>query len=455
MNHLSRPAGRINRRVFLGTTGAAVAYLATVPDGFSAEKNGRPSLAMIGCGGKGRDDARLASAFGDFAVVCDVDTRRAEKFAADPALTGEGTRTLQVETDYRAVLERPDIDAVICATPDHWHTKIYAEALRAGKHVYGEKPMTLTIDEVKTLRDVAGKSDRVFQVGNQQRSCQWFREAIAIARSGVLGDKLTAVCTLGAGPVGGPFKEQAVPKGLHWDRWLGPAPRTPYIPERCHATFRWWYEYSGGKLTDWGAHHLDIALWAVNGFEGGPVEIRGEAVLDPRPNCYNTPQTYRCTLTFANGNKIVCQDGDDGILFEGEREHIFVNRGKLAGNLIGKIRADANWNGRIRDDANGLYNQAGNETPFARDIDFADKGIWTTVKQNHMANFFRCMNSGGEPVSDVNTVGASTICCHLANIAMRLGRPLKWNPTKEHFIGDDEANGMLAREYRKGYEIES
>jgi predicted dehydrogenase len=238
---------------------------------------------MIGCGGKGRDDARLAAAYGDFVAVCDVNRPHAELYANNPQLNGDGKRKLNIYSDHREMLARDDIDVVICATPDHWHTPVYVDALRAGKHVYGEKPMTLTVDEVKVLRKVVADSECILQVGNQQRSCQWFREAVAIAQSGILGENLKATCYLGMGPKGGPFKTKQVPEGLDWDRWLGQTPFVPYMPQRGSRSFRWWYAYSGGKLTDWGAHHIDIAQWALGAIGTGPV-----GVLDERQNCFNT-----------------------------------------------------------------------------------------------------------------------------------------------------------------------
>jgi len=423
-----------------------------------ADSNSRPVLAKVGCGGKGRDNAALASSFGDFAVVCDVDRSHAEKYANDPKINGDGARKIDIEEDYRRVLDRDDIDAVICSTPDHWHTKIAIEALQAGKHVYGEKPMTLTIDEVKQLRRAVHAGDLVLQVGNQQRSCQWFREAVAIAQSGALGEDFTATCSVGTGPQGGPFETKPIPDGLNWDAWLGQAPMTPYIPERCHHSFRWWYEYSGGKMTDWGAHHIDIAVWAINGLEEGPVRIEGEGVLDDRPDCYNAPQTFRCAMEFANGRKIIVQDKPgNGITLEGKAGSIFVSRGELSGDVFDEIRADSDWHDRIRQAAEDLYSGpygASDEEIAAGDYTRLSSGArWGDVKRSHMNNFFRCMAEGEQPISDVDTVGVATMCCHLSNIAIRLGRPLEWDPKAEEFIGDDEANGMLAREQRKGYEI--
>ncbi|TWU28790.1 Gfo/Idh/MocA family protein [Novipirellula artificiosorum] len=453
----------VSRRDFLRTAAASAAmtpYFWTSHRVVADDKNSRLRLGMIGCGGKGRDDSKLASEHGDFVAVCDVDRGRAERYAANPALNGDGQRKLDVYTDHRELLARDDIDVVICATPDHWHTPIYVDALLAGKHVYGEKPMTLTIDEVKVLRKAVAKSGCTLQVGNQQRSCQWFREAIAIAQSGILGDNLTATCYLGKGNSGGPFQVKPVPKGLDWDRWLGQTPLVPYISQRCHGSFRWWYEYSGGKLTDWGAHHLDIAQWALGAIGTGPVEIEGSGVHDSRENCFNTAQTFRGTLKFENGTRLIFEDGGEktnGILLQGDRERIFVNRGKLVGNLVNKITADPKWNKEIRDAAGGLYDgpyglpdvQLNNYANFGE----FDAASWTGVKQSHMGNLFHCIKTGQKPISDVVTVGNSTIACHLANIGLRLERKLRWDPNAERFIGDDEANAMMSRKQREGYEI--
>jgi predicted dehydrogenase len=453
----------LSRRRFLKAAAAATVaspYLWTSSDARCEGKSGRLRLGMIGCGGKGRDDAQLASEYGDFVAVCDVQRDRAERYAQNPKLIGDGKRKLDIYSDHNEMLQRDDIDAVICATPDHWHTPIYVDALRAGKHVYGEKPMTLTVDEVRILRKVVADSNCIFQVGNQQRSCQWFREAIAIAQSGILGDNLTATCYLGQGPSGGPFATKPVPDGLDWDRWLGQTASVPYVPQRCHGSFRWWYEYSGGKMTDWGAHHIDIAQWALGVIGTSPVEIEGAGLHDTRENCFNTAQTFSGTLKFANGAKLCVQDGGkktNGILLQGDKERIFVNRGKLVGNMVDKITADARWNAKIREAAGHLYGG-----PYGRpevklknyaSVDSNADSSWTRVKQSHMGNFFKCIETGAQPISDVVTVGNSTIACHLANIALRLGRKLTFNPATETFVDDDAANAMLARKQRKGYEI--
>jgi predicted dehydrogenase len=233
----------------------------------------------------------------------------------------------------------------------------------------------------------------VFQVGSQQRSAPWFRRAVALARSGILGNKLTAVVALGRGKAGGPFRERTPPAGLDWDFWLGQAPAVPYIPERCHKSFRWWLEYSGGEVTNWGAHHLDIAQWGLGAESTGPVEIEGHGVFDDRPNCYNTAQKFNCTMKFANGNTII-----------------------LTSNEFTK------------------------EQFLAVDI-------------SHMENFVNCIRENTQPVSGVPSTHRTITSCHLANIAMRLERKLRWDPVKEDSINDPEASSMVARPQRVAYAV--
>jgi myo-inositol 2-dehydrogenase/D-chiro-inositol 1-dehydrogenase len=427
------------RRGFLKLSAAFVGGAAAVPYVWSSSyakaeaKNDRPNIALIGCGGRGSGDARTASRYGDLVACCDVDAGQAARFAK----WAENKAGAKIDTyeDYRKLLERKDIDAIIGGTPDHWHTAVYLAAVRSGKDVYGEKPLTLTIDEGKLICKALKKSDRVFQVGTQQRSDRRFQQAVAIARSGRLGKKLTATCYIGSGPKGGPFKEKQPPKDLNWDFWLGQAPLVPYVKERCHGTFRWWMDYSGGKLTDWGAHHIDIAQWGIGAENGGPVEIEGSGLFDERKNCYDSAQSFTCTLTFANGNKIIVKNGPgNGIHFEGEKEHIFVNRGSLKGNLVNKILADEKEEAKLNAQVAALY--AGDRSG------------------GHMANFFNCIKDRKEPISDVYSHHRAMTSCHLCNIAMKLKRKLKWDPVKEDFLGDSEASAMRARKQRKPYTIE-
>ena len=206
--------------------------------------------------------------------------------------------TPRIFEDYRDLLARDDVDVVLIATPDHWHAKMLIDAVRAGKDVYCEKPLTLTIDEGKVLREVAAVSDSVVQVGTWQRSDWRFRLAVEAVRQGRLGKLSRVTCVTDKNPAGGPFEPRPIPRHFNWDLWQGQTPDVPYIPERAHYTFRWWYEYSGGKMTDWGAHHLDIAQWAIDSL---PVEIDGRGQFPHVKDGYNVATDFGSTITYANG----------------------------------------------------------------------------------------------------------------------------------------------------------
>ena len=274
-------------------------------------------------------------------AVCDVDRNRAED-ASDG-----GKRTIY--EDYRKLLDRKDIDAVTISTPDHWHAKIAIDAMRAGKDVYCQKPLTLTIDEGKKLCKVVKETGRVFQVGTQQRSTsEFFLTAVAMCQLGRIGKIRRVTCAIGGGSAGGPFKKTPPPPELDWDMWLGQAPKVEYIKERCHSTFRCWYEYSGGELTDWGAHHVDIAQWAIGMDHSGPLSVEPISFTLPVPfekgypkvdDCYNTATAFMIKCMFPNGVELIIRhDTDNGILFEGEKGRFFVNRGKLTGKPVERLK---------------------------------------------------------------------------------------------------------------------
>ena len=345
------PQRNSDRRDFLKTSGAAAAAV-TVPYFAWTEKafantllNDRPRIGCIGVGSMGSGDARGHAGFGDILAVCDVDSRRAESAKSNDRI---GKGKADAYTDYRKVLERDDIDVVSVVTPDHWHIKIAIEALQAGKHVFCQKPLTLTLEENQLIRNACKKyDDRVFLVGTQQRSdSNKFLRAINMVQKGLLGDIKKVTVGINGGPKGGPFPKVDPPKELDWEKWLGQAPLVDYIEKRCHYQFRWWYEYSGGKFTDWGAHHVDIATWALGeDKEGmGPVEIDGSDAAHPCPfedghptvdDCYNTSHDYAVKCTYGSGIEMtVTSRGDNGITFEGTKGRIFVNRGKIVGKPI-------------------------------------------------------------------------------------------------------------------------
>jgi len=446
-------AARSNRRDFLrGSVGLAAAGMA-VPCfcsrvGLGAESKGEKlTVAAIGVGGRGSDIGNQAAQLGSMVACCDVDSGNANRFAE--GIAKQNRPKPVTYGDYRKVLERKDVQAVTIGTPDHWHAKIAIEAMKAGKDVYCEKPLTLTIDEGRRICKAVEQSRRVFQVGTQQRSsARFFLPAVALARSGRLGKPLKVTCSIGKGPASEVFPASDPPQGLDWDLWLGQAPKVPYTRQRCHGTFRWWLEYSGGKLTDWGAHHVDIAQWAIGCERTGPVEIQGKGEFPglPRdfdpvaffagklklPDRYNTATEFHIDLKFANGSQIHVQHGpDNGIWIEGERGKIFVNRSKITGKPIEELSdADKEW---LRGEMKRLY-----------------KG---REPAGHMQNFFDCVKGRAEPVSDVFTHHRALSSCHLCNIAMLLKRKLAWDPVQEDFVGDDQASALVARPQRKPYTV--
>lgn len=430
---------RQNRRQFLQHAGSAVAAGAILPAflgdlcyGYQAEnkaKNDRLRLGSIGVGGQGTGIMHQARQFADQIAVADVDENHARRGA-------ENTKA-EIYGDYRKLLDRQDIDVVTIGTPDHWHTKIAIEAMQAGKDVYCEKPLTLTIAEGQQLVHVVNETGKILQVGTQQRSQGnlVFLRAVATVRSGQLGkiQKVTVSLPLSTG-VGGPFPKHEVPKNLNWDMWLGQAPQVDYCPERCHFNFRWWYEYSGGIVTDWGAHHMDIAQWALGMDKSGPLTIDGTKTELPHiENGYNTPKQPVIDYTYAGDINLQIVTGDEFVMFEGEKGRIKVNRGKVTGKPIEDQDADKG----LMDQINALM------------VELYPHG----KPGSHMGNFFQSVKSREQPISDVVSQHRSTSACHLGNIAARLQRKLVWAPARELFTGDDEANKMISRAQREGYEI--
>jgi predicted dehydrogenase len=403
--------------------------------------NDRPRIGCIGVGSMGSGDARAHSRFGDIVAVADVDSNRADKAKAAGNI---GKGKADAYKDYRKVLERDDIDVVSIVTPDHWHVKIAIEALQAGKHVFCQKPLTLTLEENQLIRNACKKyKDKTFFVGTQQRSTKdKFLRAVNMVQKGLLGDIKKITVGINGGVVGGPFKKTDAPANLDWDLWLGQAPKVDYIDKRCHYQFRWWYEYSGGKFTDWGAHHVDIATWAIGmDKEGmGPVEIDGTDAKHPVEykdgyaqvdDCYNTAHDYAVKCKFENGIVMdITSRGQNGILFEGSKGRIFVNRGKIAGTPI--------------------------EQGWDKDK-FGDEELTALYKgkkfEGHKNNFYRTIAEGGLAVSDPFTHVQSMNTCHLAAIAARLKRVIKWDPKTEKIVGDEQAAAFVSRTPRKGFEI--
>ncbi|MBN1443809.1 MAG: Gfo/Idh/MocA family oxidoreductase [Planctomycetes bacterium] len=442
----------ISRRSFLKrSTGLAAAAIAA-PHAASRSWAGAeaPSekliAAAIGVGGRGSGIGHQAGGQGLMVACADVHRQNAENFAK--RYGGK----CEVHGDYRKILDRKDVDVITCGTPDHWHTKVSIDAMEAGKDLYCEKPLTLTMAEGKKIMEVTKRTGRVFQVGTQQRSedAHRFLRAIAIARSGRLGKKLHAVSSVGGATSGGPFPTQPVPEFLDWDFWLGQTHEADFCPNRIGWNFRWWFEYSGGQVTDWGVHHTDIAIWALGGEETGIVEARGKgnfplgreatlAVLlgdkpfSSIPNSYNVISSYEAEMKLPNGNTIELVSRDNMLTIRGEKGTIEVNRGTLRGKPVEEIEKsppDKEW---LDKEVAKLYRGM----PF----------------NGHMGNFFHCVRTREKPISDVWTHISSVNACHMANIAMLLDRKVTFDPKKYEFAGDKEANRLMRREQRAPYTI--
>jgi predicted dehydrogenase len=336
------------------------------------------------------------------------------------------------------LLAAKDVDVVLIGTPDHWHSKMVIDACRAGKDVYCEKPLTLTIDEGKKIRDVAASSNQVIQVGSWQRSDHRFRQAVELIRAGRIGKLQTVEVVLGKNEVGGPFERVSVPKHFNWNLWQGQTPDVPYLAERSHYTFRWWLDYSGGQMTDWGAHHIDIAQWAINSL---PVEISGKATFPDVADGYTVPVDFDSVIRYENGVVLTVSDtGRNGILFTGTKGRLFVNRGSITGKPIDDLATNP-----LPREQFSVYDFDNLTRP--------ERSGKLDAIINHMGNFFDCVESRRSPISDIESQHRSVSTCHLANISLRLGRTLNWNPSVETFLEDEEANKFLSRPQRSGFEV--
>jgi len=432
---------RISRRSFLQTGSAAAAAGALTPYFFTTNAeaqdlprsaNDRFRIGSIGMRYQGSVVAEKTLPYGDIVAICDVDREIAEK--AREQFGGKA----ELYEDYRRMLDRKDIDIITIGTPDHWHTKMVIDACRAGKDIYVEKPLTLTVAEGKKMIQVVRETGRVVQVGSWQRSDHRFRLAVEMVRQGRIGDLQRVDIVLGKNVTGGPFEVKDPPPHLNWEMWQGQTPAVPYIAERCHYTFRWWYEYSGGQMTDWGAHHLDIGQWGINAL---PIEVKGQAKYPNVPNGYNVAVDYYAEYVYPGGVVMtVADNGRNGIMFTGTTGRIFVNRGSIEGKPVEDL-AEA----PLERDAFKVYTYDNLTRP-------ARMGKLDSIV-NHMGNFVDCVKSRKSPISDVVSQHQSVTTCHIGNIAMRVGRALKWDSQAEQFIGDDEANALLQREQREGYEI--
>ena len=407
----------------------------------AVKPNNRLTLGFIGMGtqGKGLMGGFLGRKETQTVAVCDVDTNRREDakkrvddFYAKQTDAGN-SKGCAAYSDFRALLIRRDIDAVVIATPDHWHAYIAIAAAKAGKDVYCEKPLCQSIHEARAMVNAVRKNKRIFQVGSMQRSSKEFRIACELVRNGTIG-KVQRVEV----QIGGPGKWCDLPteedeSGLDWDMWLGPAPERGYhselSPRGVHKHFPNWRnyrEYGGGMVTDWGAHHFDIAQWGLGMDESGPVEI----IPVDKPDAQEGVR-----LIYANGVEVQHKSGN-GVWFFGTEGKLFVNRGKFA-----------LWRGEQQ-----KAKEASECDAIAREY-LTNAKIRLYESKDHKADFLSSIRSRQKPICDVE-VGARTVSvCHLVNMAYHHGQKLKWNPKREQFTGGTGNKEWLDVPHREPWEI--
>jgi predicted dehydrogenase len=423
MKNTGMSKSRMSRRAFLRDSavvaGAAFACPSIVPSSvFGANApSERITIGCVGLGGKGSGNMKgfKGNPQSEVVALCDVDAGHLAK-AREIAEIDEGSCC----GDFRELLAREDIDAVSVATPDHWHVPVSIAAVRAGKDVYCEKPLTLTILEGRALADEVKRYKRVLQTGSQQRSSDNFRKACELVRNGYVGDVETVRVGLpGNNRTCEPtWEPEPVPDGFDYDLWLGPAPWEPYHTKRCHYEFRFLLEYSGGQVTNWGAHHLDIAQWGLGMDNSGPVEIIGYGEF-PKSGLFTTATKVHFEATYADGVRLICQTGGSNTRFEGTEGWVDVKRGGL------ETAPESLKTQVIGPDETHLYES-----------------------KNHQGDFLGCVKSRQDPIASAEVGHRTSTLCHLGNIAMRLKRKLRWDPVKEQFISDSVANAMRWRPRR-------
>ena len=458
---------RKSRRAFVGTAvkglGAAAAassFPAIVPAsvlGGAQAPGNRINIGAIGVGriSRAHDLPGLwKHPAARIVAVCDLDSKRVQDAITlvngrYSKVTGKPYNGVSGYAHYRELLANKDIDAVVISTPDHWHALIAIDAVRAGKDVYLQKPASLTIAEGRALSNAVHRSGRIFQIGSQQRSSPQFRYAAELVRNGRIGQLKTVYVGLPGDPSGVDEPEMPVPKTLDYDTWLGSTPLVPYTENRVHPQNGYgrpgWLrceQFGAGMITGWGAHHLDSAHWGMDTEHTGPVEIWGTAEF-PSSGLWDVHGPFRTEALYANGVRmIVSGEFPNGIKFEGSKGWIFVSRGNEAVTASDPVA-------RLKD---------------ARALSASDPKIITSVigkdeihlyeSTDHHGNWLDCIKSRQQPIAPVEVAHRACSACLLHHIAMKLKRRLDWDPDKERFTDDEQANAMLSRPQRPPFTLD-
>jgi predicted dehydrogenase len=425
------------RRQFLTGVVSATAAATAAPYVITSSALGAPgvapasdrlAMAHIGIGnqGSGHFSGMLNNGRCRILAVCDVkrEVRESCKKRVDDKYGASGGKGCAAYNDFRDLMDRTDIDGVIIAVPPHWHALIGIAAAQSGKDVYCEKPLALTVRQARAMVTVVRRYGRVLQTGSQQRSSSEFRKACELIRNGRLGDLKAIYVNIGMPSADKQFVEEPVPEGLDWNLWLGPAPWAPYNHERCSGDYgggwRFVRDYSGGMTTDWGAHHFDIAQWALGMDSSGPVEIFPPDGKDHK----NLTYRYSSGILMYRAGKTEQGQNVNGILFTGAKGQIEVNRGFFKS-----------------------YPDEIGQQPLGP----ANIRLYTS--NDHMGNWLDCIRTRRRPICDVEIGCRSVTVCHLGNIASWLGRSIKWDPAKEEIIGDAEAGRWLDRPMRAPWRL--
>ena len=444
----------VTRREFTRTS-IAVGVTTALSSMRVAGANDRVALGLIGCGGRGSQVADRLLRLPDAGILAVADVYAPFRDRAVAAVRA-GTFTARADarpapadavagvTDFRKLLDRTDLDAVVIATPDHWHAVMADMAMRAGKDVYVEKPLSLVLREGRVLVDTARRTKRICAVGSQQRSGAHYAEAVQQIREGAIGTvhHVHAGMTRNAMPGFVARERDRLGSGpgdaLDWDLWLGPAPAVPFDPFRAIYHFRWFWDYSGGQMTNWGAHHLDIARWAlgarapkaVAGFGGRYAIADGGETPDVQQVLYQFDASVVSWST-----REVNEGHRAGLVFHGTKGTLDLARSGYT------IRPET-WTGDAMPPAQRPPAVA------AREVKGAD------LDDQHVRNFVDCVKSRQRPTADVEEGHLSAVMCHLGNLSTRLGRSLTWDADAERVVNDDAANALLTKAYRKPWALE-
>ena len=444
------PFQELSRREFVGSAAAVAALAATAKGRSVSGANDKVRFALIGAGSRGNQllGAFLPRKDVDIVAVADVDDHHAGETAA--RIKKEKGNLPKTTRDYRGLLDSKEIDAVIIATPDHWHAIPAIHACLADKDVYVEKPVGHNIAEGRAMIQAARKRNRVMAAGTQQRSSENFQKAVETVRSGKLG-KVFWIQTWNyenISPVGmGRYPDGEAPSHVDYDRWLGPAPKRAFNPNRFHLLFRWFFDYAGGMMSDWGVHLNDIALWALDA--KGPKTVSAAGGIFTTDDERDTPDTLQivyefpgCVLNYSmrKGNGLKFNGHEYGILFCGTEGSLMLDR---SGHEITPDNVVLPY---------GIKLVHGDRPIRKIDLKASSFKAKNDGLDAHIANFMECLTSRKHPVADIEVCHRSTNTCHLGNIAWKVGRKLNWDSESESFH-DPEADALLSREPRAGFEL--